>query len=205
MCSTAKDIWEKLFNCVKQRWKRGKQIVCCTIEVWQHQNEAKWIYVRFWWEGQQHNNWTGCLRKLPSEWDVKTIVMREDLNKLEPHDLFADLKACVWIGNKNWWWSNSKLNKALAATSIEPSVSKEKSAEQLSNNAMSLFVRNLANFSRRTKAISKTIAGETITRKSPLMRIMIASTVENVVIHKWPSQTKRGWEKANWRRRKISW
>ncbi|XP_075473884.1 uncharacterized protein LOC142504931 [Primulina tabacum] len=35
------------------------------------------------------------MRALPREWDVKTIAMREskDLNKLELHDLFADLKA----------------------------------------------------------------------------------------------------------------
>lgn len=32
---------------------------------------------------------------LPNEWDVKMTAMREskDLNKLELHDLFADLKA----------------------------------------------------------------------------------------------------------------
>ncbi|XP_073152673.1 uncharacterized protein [Henckelia pumila] len=35
------------------------------------------------------------IRGLPKEWDVKTMAMREskDLNKLELHDLFADLKA----------------------------------------------------------------------------------------------------------------
>ncbi|KZT75209.1 hypothetical protein F511_47766 [Dorcoceras hygrometricum] len=35
------------------------------------------------------------MRALPKEWDVKTMAMREskDLNKLELHDLFANLKA----------------------------------------------------------------------------------------------------------------
>ncbi|KZV19673.1 hypothetical protein F511_35479 [Dorcoceras hygrometricum] len=35
------------------------------------------------------------MRALPKEWDVKTMTMREskDLNKLELHDLFANLKA----------------------------------------------------------------------------------------------------------------
>ena len=35
------------------------------------------------------------MRAMPKEWDIKTMAMREskDLNKLELHDLFADLKA----------------------------------------------------------------------------------------------------------------
>ncbi|KZV27968.1 hypothetical protein F511_06443, partial [Dorcoceras hygrometricum] len=48
--------------------------------------------------GKEYNNRELALkvmRSLPKEWDVKTMAMREskDLNKLELHDLFANLKA----------------------------------------------------------------------------------------------------------------
>ncbi|XP_075489488.1 uncharacterized protein LOC142528329 [Primulina tabacum] len=64
-CTTAKEIWEKLTQ------------LC---------------------EGKDYSNREIALkvmRALPREWDVKTIAMRESkyLNKLELHDLFADLKA----------------------------------------------------------------------------------------------------------------
>ncbi|XP_075515843.1 uncharacterized protein LOC142550648 [Primulina tabacum] len=83
------------------------------------------------------------MRGLPREWDVKTIAMRvsKDLNKLELHDLFADLKAYEFelrIQTEEDP-STSQQTKALPATIVNLPVkesSGKKSAEQLSNEAM---------------------------------------------------------------------
>ncbi|XP_075483738.1 uncharacterized protein LOC142523890 [Primulina tabacum] len=99
------------------------------------------------------------MRALPRECDVKTIAMREskDLNKLELHDMFADLKAYEFelgIRNKDEP-SKTQQTKALAAATVtlpvEESTSK-KSAEQLSNEAMSLFVKKFSKFMRKNQS-----------------------------------------------------
>ncbi|KZV17004.1 hypothetical protein F511_26888 [Dorcoceras hygrometricum] len=60
------------------------------------------------------------MRALPREWDVKTMAMREskDLNKLELHDLFANLKAYEFEleTRAEAGPSTSQPTKALAAT-----------------------------------------------------------------------------------------
>ncbi|XP_073017771.1 uncharacterized protein [Primulina eburnea] len=99
------------------------------------------------------------MRALPREWDVKTIAMREskDLNKLELHDLFADLKAYEFeLGIRTEEDpSTSQQTKELPATivilPVEESSSK-KSVEQLSNEAMSLFVKKFSKFMRKNQS-----------------------------------------------------
>ncbi|XP_073152213.1 uncharacterized protein [Henckelia pumila] len=94
------------------------------------------------------------IRGLPKEWDVKTMVMREskDLKKLELHDLFADLKAYEFeLQTREEDQSTSQLTKALTAVKIESPVKSEKSAEQLSSDAMYLFVKKFGTFIRRNQ------------------------------------------------------
>lgn len=77
------------------------------------------------------------------------MVMREfkDLNKLELHDMFADLMTYSFeLESRDCGESTSRLTKALAAATIERSASKEKSAEQLSNGVMSLLVKKFDKF-----------------------------------------------------------
>ncbi|KZV24428.1 hypothetical protein F511_24223 [Dorcoceras hygrometricum] len=85
------------------------------------------------------------MRALPKEWNVKTLIMREseDLNKLELHDLIAALKAYEFKMENRLEGdpSTSQPTKAFAATKKKP----QKTAEQLSNDAMSLFVKNSGN------------------------------------------------------------
>ncbi|KZV41427.1 hypothetical protein F511_19671 [Dorcoceras hygrometricum] len=95
------------------------------------------------------------MRALPREWYVKTMAMREskDLNKLELHDLFANLKAYEFEleTRSEAGPSTSQPTKALAATTSEQwSPSTSKSAEQLSNDARSLFVKKFGKFMRKS-------------------------------------------------------
>ncbi|KZV30041.1 hypothetical protein F511_19267 [Dorcoceras hygrometricum] len=101
--------------------------------------------------GKEYNNRElelKVMRALPREWDVKTMAMREskDLNKLELHDLFANMKAYEFEleTRSEAGPSTSQPTKALAATTSEQ-CSPSKSAEQLSNDAMSLFDKKFGN------------------------------------------------------------
>ncbi|XP_073293741.1 uncharacterized protein [Primulina huaijiensis] len=93
------------------------------------------------------------MRALPREWDVKTMAMRasKDLNKLELHDLFSDLKAYEFELEVRSGEEPLAIppTKALAATvnstaTVAPSSSSataiektfERSAEQISNDAI---------------------------------------------------------------------
>ncbi|KZV21132.1 hypothetical protein F511_13198, partial [Dorcoceras hygrometricum] len=93
------------------------------------------------------------MRALPKEWDVKTMAMREskDLNKLELHDLFANLKAYEFEleTRSDAKPSTSQPTKALAASTSEQ-CSPSKSTEQLSNDAMSLFVKKFRKYLRKS-------------------------------------------------------
>lgn len=82
---------------------------------------------------------------------MKTVAMREskDLNKVEMHYLFADLKAYEFklgIGTKEDP-SNPQPTKSLVVTTSTPTANAEsssrKSSDQINNEAMSLFVKNL--------------------------------------------------------------
>ncbi|KZV19104.1 hypothetical protein F511_38025 [Dorcoceras hygrometricum] len=95
------------------------------------------------------------MRVLPREWDVKTMAMREskDLNNLELHDLFANLKAYEFEleTRSEGGPSTSQPTKALAATTSEQCFpSARKYTEQLSNDAMSLFVKKFGKFMRKS-------------------------------------------------------
>ncbi|KZT75427.1 hypothetical protein F511_47549 [Dorcoceras hygrometricum] len=85
------------------------------------------------------------MRALPKEWDVKTMAMREskDLNKMELHDLFANLKAYEFeLETRYEAPSTPQPTKSLAATTVEQcSPSTSKSADQLSDDVMSLFAK----------------------------------------------------------------
>ncbi|XP_073152646.1 uncharacterized protein [Henckelia pumila] len=90
------------------------------------------------------------MRALPREWDVKTVAMMEskDLNKIELHDLFADLKAYEFeLGVRTEEdTSTSQVTKALTAADEIPAT---KTAEQISSDAMSLFVKKFGRFMRK--------------------------------------------------------
>ncbi|XP_073120765.1 uncharacterized protein [Henckelia pumila] len=82
------------------------------------------------------------------------MTMREskDLNKLELHDLFADLKAYEFelqTGEEDQ--STSQLTKTLTAVKIESHAQPEKTSEQLSSDAMSLFVKKFGKVIRRNQ------------------------------------------------------
>ncbi|KZV27710.1 hypothetical protein F511_39840 [Dorcoceras hygrometricum] len=81
------------------------------------------------------------------EWHIKTIAMGEsnDLNKLELHDLFADMKVYEFeLEYKSEGEpSTSQTTKELASTE-EKSL---KTAEQSNNEAMSFFWQNRTLFS----------------------------------------------------------
>ncbi|XP_073290536.1 uncharacterized protein [Primulina huaijiensis] len=123
--------------------------------------------------GKEHSNREIVLkvmRALPREWDVKTMALRvsKDLNKLELHNLFADLKAYEFeLEVRSGEESSSNLpTKALATTattittpaavvvpqavpaSIIESTS-EMTAEKISNDAISLFVKKLSRFMKK--------------------------------------------------------
>ncbi|XP_073121261.1 uncharacterized protein [Henckelia pumila] len=79
------------------------------------------------------------------------MAMRESkyLNKLELHDLFADLKAYEFeLQTREKDQSTSQLTKALTAVKIESPAQSKKTAEQLSSDAMSLFVKKFGKFIR---------------------------------------------------------
>lgn len=97
------------------------------------------------------------MRGLPKEWDVKTMAMREskDLNQIELHDLFENLKAYeVELKIREGDEPTSQVTKALSALKMEPSGSNEKTAEQISSDAMAMFVKRfLENSLERTKEV----------------------------------------------------
>ncbi|KZV16642.1 hypothetical protein F511_14712 [Dorcoceras hygrometricum] len=107
--------------------------------------------------GKEYNNRELALkvmRALPREWDVKTMAMREseDLNKLELHDLFANLKAYEFELETRFEAgpSTSQQTKALAATTSEQ-CSPRKSVDQLSNDVMYFFVKKFGKYPRRSQ------------------------------------------------------
>ncbi|XP_047306314.1 uncharacterized protein LOC124909705 [Impatiens glandulifera] len=81
------------------------------------------------------------------------MAMREskDLNKLELHDLFADLKAYEFeINSRNEENPSKFVTTKVLVTTKEPSTSASaKSVEQICDDAMSLFVKKFDNFMRK--------------------------------------------------------
>ncbi|XP_075479384.1 uncharacterized protein LOC142520266 [Primulina tabacum] len=110
MCKTAKEIWEKLIQLCEgnDQTKENKLLVAIQkfdiikTKTRESMNEYDEKVNRIINElnvvGKVYSNKEIALkviRGLPKEWDVKTIAMREskDLNMVELHDLFADIKA----------------------------------------------------------------------------------------------------------------
>ncbi|KZV57365.1 Phytoalexin-deficient 4-2 protein [Dorcoceras hygrometricum] len=167
---TAKEIWEKLvqicegsdetkenkLTVAQQKYESIKMKDGETMTEFYERFSA--IIIELNSLGKEYSNRELVLkvmRALPREWDVKTMAMREskDLNKMELHDLFANLKAyeCELETRSEAGPSTSKPTKALAATTAEPcSPSTSKSAYQLSDDVMSLFVKKFGKYLRRS-------------------------------------------------------
>ncbi|KZV42578.1 hypothetical protein F511_32638 [Dorcoceras hygrometricum] len=169
-CATAKEIWENLtqicegndemkenkLTVAQQKYESIKMKDGETMTEFDERFSA--VVIELTSLGKEYSNRELALkvmRALPREWDVKTMAMREskDLNKLELHDLFANLKAYEFEleTRSEAGPSTSQPTKAFSATSVEQcSPSTSKSAEQLSNDAMSLFVKKFGKFMRRS-------------------------------------------------------
>ncbi|KZV34517.1 hypothetical protein F511_21754 [Dorcoceras hygrometricum] len=169
-CTTAKEIWEKLIQIcegndemkdnkltmAQQKYESIKMKYGETMAEFDERLSA--VVIELTSLGKEYSNRELALkvmRALPREWDVKTMAMREskDLNKLELHDLFANLKAYEFEleTRSEAGPSTSQPTKALAATTSEQcSPSTSKSTEQLSNDAMSLFVKKFGKFMRKS-------------------------------------------------------
>ncbi|XP_075494692.1 uncharacterized protein LOC142532258 [Primulina tabacum] len=109
-CTTAKEIWEKLTQLCKgnDQTKENKLIVAIqkfdnakmkpgeTLAEFDERFSS--IIIEHISLGKEYSNREidlKFMRAFPREWDVENLAMREskELNKLELHDLFADLKA----------------------------------------------------------------------------------------------------------------
>ncbi|KZV57770.1 hypothetical protein F511_13315 [Dorcoceras hygrometricum] len=192
-CTTAKEIWEKLTQLHEgnEETKENKLIVALqkfefirmkpeeTIDEFDERFNS--LVIELTRLGKEYSNrelTLKVMRALPKEWDVKTMAMQEskDLKKLELHDLFANLKAYEFEleTRAESEPSTSQPTKALAATIPEQSPSSSKLAEEISNDVMSLFIKNLENLC------------ESITLNPPLSihlkRILLLLMMTNVII-----------------------
>ncbi|KZV39569.1 hypothetical protein F511_10822 [Dorcoceras hygrometricum] len=169
-CATAKEIWEKLtqicegndetkenkMTVAQQKYESIKMKDGETMTEFDERFSA--IVIELKSLGKEYSNKELALkvmRALPREWDVKTMAMREskDLNKLELHDLFANLKAYEFELETRAEAGplTSQPTKALAATTTEQcSPSTSKTADQLSDDVMSLFVKKFVKYLRRS-------------------------------------------------------
>ncbi|KZV23040.1 hypothetical protein F511_28800 [Dorcoceras hygrometricum] len=169
-CATAKEIWEKLvqicegndetkenkLTVAQQKYEAIKMKDGETMAEFDERFSA--VVIELNSLGKEYSNSELVLkvmRALPKEWDVKTMAMREskDLNKMELHDLFANLKAYEFEleTRSEAGPSTSQPTKALAATTAEPcSPSTSKLADQLSDDVMSLFVKKFGKYLRRS-------------------------------------------------------
>ncbi|XP_075494767.1 uncharacterized protein LOC142532334 [Primulina tabacum] len=195
-CTTAKEIWEKLTQLCEGNDKTKENKLTNVIQnfdnakmnpgetLGEFDERFSSIIIELISLEKEYSNREIALkvmRALPREWDVKTIAMREskDLNKLELHDLFVDLKAYEFeLGIRTEEKPfTSQQKKALVATTVtlpvEESTSK-KTAELLSNEAMSLFVKEFGKFMRKNQSqMNKPYSKRTI-----LMMVKPALTVE---------------------------
>ncbi|XP_073033741.1 uncharacterized protein [Primulina eburnea] len=109
-CTTSKEIWEKLIQLCEGNDQKKENKLTVAIQKFDNakikpgetltefDERFSGIIIELISLGKYYSNREIVLRvmrALPREWDVKTIAMREskDLNKLELHDLFTDLKA----------------------------------------------------------------------------------------------------------------
>ncbi|KZV39508.1 hypothetical protein F511_35680 [Dorcoceras hygrometricum] len=169
-CTTAKEIWEKLTqNCEGNDETKENKITVAqqkyeSIKMKEGETMAEFderfsaVVIELTSLSKEYSNRELALmvmRALPREWDVKTMAMQEskDINKIELHDLFANLKAYEFEMETRSEAGpfTSQPTKALAATTSEQcSPSTRKTAEKLSNDIMSLFVKKFGKFMRRS-------------------------------------------------------
>ncbi|KZV42579.1 hypothetical protein F511_32639 [Dorcoceras hygrometricum] len=167
-CATAKEIWEKLTQICEgnDESKENKLTVAqqkyeaikMKMERPEFDERFSAVVIELNSLGKEYRNRELALKvmlALPKELDVNTMAMREskDLNKLELHDLFANLKAYEFEleTRSEAGPSTSQPTKALAATTAEPcSHSTSKSADQLSDDVMSLFAKKFGKFMRKS-------------------------------------------------------
>ncbi|XP_073030753.1 uncharacterized protein [Primulina eburnea] len=157
-CTTAKETWEKLTQLCEGNDQTQENKLTVTIQKFDNakmkpgetltefDERFSGIIIELISLGKDYSNREISLkvmRALPREWDVKTIAMQEtkDLNKLELHDLFANLKAYEFeLGIRiEEEPSTSQQTKALVASTVNLPVEEStsnKSAEKLSNEAM---------------------------------------------------------------------
>ncbi|KZV26476.1 hypothetical protein F511_36629 [Dorcoceras hygrometricum] len=167
-CATAKEIWEKLIQICEGNDETKENKLTVTQQKYESmkmrdgETLAEFderfsdVVIELTSLGKEYSNRELALkvmRALPREWDVKTMAMQgsKDLNKLELHDLFANLKAYEFEleTRSEAGPSKSQPTKALAATTSEQ-CSPRKSTEQISNDAISLFFENFGKFLRRS-------------------------------------------------------
>ncbi|KZV37857.1 hypothetical protein F511_24579, partial [Dorcoceras hygrometricum] len=159
-CAIAKEIWEKLIQICEgnEQTKENKLTVALQkfesmkmrpsetmLEFDERFNSVVIELARLGKEYTSREVALKLMRALPREWDLKTMAMREykDLNKLELHDMFADLEAYEFEleTRSEEGPSTSQPTQALAVTEEKP----QKTAEQINNDAMSLFVKKFGN------------------------------------------------------------
>ncbi|XP_073129611.1 uncharacterized protein [Henckelia pumila] len=171
-CSTAKEIWEKLTQLCEGNDQTKENKLTVAIQMFDNvkmkpgetmtefDERFSNIICELIALGKIYTNREIALkvmRALPREWDVKTIAMREskDLNKLELHDLFADLKAYEFeLGIRTEEEPlASNPTKALTTTILSQPIedTTKKTAEQMSGEAMSLFIKRFGKFMHCTK------------------------------------------------------
>ncbi|KZV19394.1 hypothetical protein F511_04255 [Dorcoceras hygrometricum] len=169
-CATAKEIWEKMtqicegndetkenkLTVAQQKYESIKMKDGETIKEFDERFSA--VFIELTSLGKVYSNRELALkvmRAFPREWDVKTMAMREskDLNKLVLHDLFANLKDYEFELETRAEAEplTSQPTKALATTTTEQcSPSTSKTADQLSEDVMSLFVKKFGKYLRRS-------------------------------------------------------
>ncbi|KZV21306.1 hypothetical protein F511_25628 [Dorcoceras hygrometricum] len=180
----AKEIWEKLIQIYEgnKETKENKLIVALQKFEFMKMKSGETmtefderfssVVIELTRLGKEYSNrdlTLKVMRALPKEWEVKTMAMREskDLNKLELHDLFANLKGYEFELEKRYESepSTSQPTKILTAAIPEQS-SPRKSAEDLSNDIMFLFVKKFGKFMR--KNISKPNSFDAIKNNSTI-------------------------------------
>ncbi|KZV56770.1 hypothetical protein F511_38105 [Dorcoceras hygrometricum] len=168
-CATAKEIWEKLTQIcegndeTKENKLTAAQQKYESIKMKDGETMAEFderfiaVVIELTSLGKEYSNRELALkvmRALPREWDVKKMTMREskDLNKLELHDLFANLKAYEFEleTRSEAGPSASQPTKAMAATTSAEPCSTSKTADQFSNEVISLFIKKFGKYLRRS-------------------------------------------------------
>ena len=166
-CKNAKEVWDKLAKLYEgnEQTKENKLMAANqkyeTIRMKPGETMAEFderfssIVVELITLGKELGNKelaSKVLRTLPKEWDIKAVAMREakDLNNLELHDLFTDLKAykCELKTRSEEAVSYNPTHALMEKEQTEASTSTTKMADQLSNEVMALFMKKFDKFKK---------------------------------------------------------